>query len=126
MGVIFNKKGSSWFLLIGWSCIIWLLATRQTIPTSNSSWLDFLWRQGGHIFLHMILFILAFLAGTTTWKPFIGFGFALIFSSLHTVLDEVIQIYIPGRSANIEDILTNFIGIFIGILITKMWRYKIN
>ena len=111
-----------WLLLIGWSSLIWVLATRQSVPTSGDIRLDYVWRQGGHALLHTILTMLALRAGKCTWRPSQGAVFALIFSIGHAVMDEMIQVYVPGRSANFEDVITNLIGVLFGLLIVQIWK----
>ncbi len=115
-----------WLLLIGWSGLIWLLATRQSVPTTGNNQFDYVWRQGGHGLLHTILYLLALRAARCSWSPSQAAAFALIFSSGHAVLDEMIQIYVPGRSANFEDVITNLAGVLFGILIVKIWKPSIK
>ncbi|MBE0572716.1 MAG: VanZ family protein [Ignavibacteriaceae bacterium] len=46
-------------------------------------------------------------------------AFTILFASLFGVLNEFNQIFIPGRSANIYDVIANFIGSLVTVLIIK-------
>jgi len=43
--------------------------------------------------------------------------FILILSLLYAVLDEIHQIFVPGRSSNLKDVLTDSAGIFSSTLL---------
>jgi len=45
--------------------------------------------------------------------------FTLLFTSLFGTLNELNQIFIPGRSANIFDVIANFLGSLLTVLIIK-------
>ena len=46
-----------------------------------------------------------------------NFAIVLTISIIYAILDEVHQLFVPGRNASIEDILTDSIGIFSSIII---------
>ena len=52
--------------------------------------------------------------------------FALILSSGYGIVMELVQRYIPGRSAELYDVVFNTIGVTCGIILGEMtiWRKK--
>lgn len=63
------------------------------------------------IFFLFCFFLLVVIKGEKKIKP--GYIFAvLLISILYSFLDEFHQMFVPGRDANIVDILTDTIGIF--------------
>lgn len=58
-------------------------------------------------------------------KKYPGF-FSLIIGSLYGIFDELHQMLIPGRSAELLDWIADFVGVIIGILIVKIIFMKYN
>jgi len=50
-------------------------------------------------------------------KTKLGFGFVWWLGTAVAVTDEYIQLYVPGRSAQITDVMLDFAGVFIGWLL---------
>lgn len=46
---------------------------------------------------------------------FKGFLFSLVFCILYAISDEVHQVFVPGRGAQVTDVLIDSFGAFIGI-----------
>lgn len=67
----------------------------------------------------LMYFLLAFLAVNTFWRRRIGnpkiCGFFYAFSL--GVLTEIVQYFLPFRSFEFGDILANFLGSFLGVLL---------
>ena len=72
-------------------------------------------------FVQALLLCNAFQAGRTDRKNSHGF---ILFLSLSTaVLDEYIQLFSPGRSGQVTDILLDFSGGFSGWLVFQLWKW---
>ena len=52
--------------------------------------------------------------------------FTLIFASLYGVMDELHQLFVPGRTADILDWTADFLGVMLGILITRVLIEKLK
>lgn len=50
--------------------------------------------------------------------------FSLIISIIYAILDEVHQLFVPGRSCNYQDVLIDTFGILLAILIYSFIYYK--
>ncbi len=43
---------------------------------------------------------------------------------LYAVSDEIHQLYVPGRSGELRDVLLDSLGVVLGMLLVSMWRKK--
>jgi VanZ family protein len=112
-----------WLLLVAWTGVIWFLSSRPVVPTVGSDAVDLSWKQGGHLLLHFVLFLLAWLAGVGAWGSARGTLFALVYALANALLDELYQTALPQRNANLEDALTNCAGVLLGIIVVWGWHY---
>ena len=71
-------------------------------------------------FVQALLLCNAFQAGRTDRKN--SHGYILLLSLLTAVLDEYIQLFSPGRSGQVTDILLDFSGGFSGWLVFQLWK----
>ena len=103
--------------------IIWmlLLTIFSVLPDSNSGIIQLTSYKltSSGFFIHLISF---FIAALLYFKAFKHGSFNFIFLSgipifLYSILLEVIQIFLPYRTFNYYDILANFVGISLGIII---------
>lgn len=68
--------------------------------------------ENSHYYIFGILYVLLILAALTFGPLTAGKqAFALIVSCLYAVIDEIHQSYVPFRSASMEDLVKNYIGI---------------
>ncbi len=81
-------------------------------------------KLSGHFIRKLAHFIEFFALGVflmLTFKAFTNklfsiLGFPMFFAIFIPVIDEFIQIYSPGRSSSVKDVLLDFCGAFVGIL----------
>lgn len=85
-------------------------------------------RKSAHMFSYAILAIFWFMSiydGKSIKKTFIT---SLFIAFIYACTDEVHQLFIPGRSGEIRDVLVYFtgaiIGLFIVVLVTKFINKK--
>ena len=52
--------------------------------------------------------------------------FTLIVASLYGMVDELHQLFVPGRSADVRDWLADFIGAVLGVIIIRIILQKIK
>ena len=116
------KIGLHWLALLAWSGLIWFLTSRPSVPmpSAGSDARDFVLRQGGHVLLHAVLAWLAWRAAVLSWGNRIGFAFGWYLAVPHAILDELYQGQLPGRDANLEDVLYNLIGVFAALLMIRL------
>lgn len=91
---------------------------------------QFVFRKGAHFTAYAVLSIFSFLSVITYLK--ISFSFRCVISAviclLYAISDEIHQLYVPGRSGEIRDVLIDFCGslaaLLIMILIAKCTKLK--
>jgi VanZ family protein len=82
--------------------------------------LDHLLRKNAHFLAYVILSILVINAKRRSGlKGLRWFIMALLFCVLYAVSDEIHQLFVPGRSAQIRDVLIDGSGVVLGSIIYK-------
>ncbi|MEC9490758.1 MAG: VanZ family protein [Halanaerobiales bacterium] len=128
MGVIYSFSAQSAEessrLSAGLSKVIYRVITEEVgLKVQLSSFHSFL-RQGAHFFIFFLLALLlvnAFrVSGYELEKAII---YTLLISLAYAGLDEIHQIYVPGRTAELKDVFVDGLGIVSGIGIYALIRY---
>ncbi|MBS4036244.1 MAG: VanZ family protein [Ignavibacterium sp.] len=83
-----------------------------------------------HFFAYLILSVLLnltfiFQEKVTLLREFPAM-FTLLFGSVYGIFDELHQMLIPGRHAEILDWIADFIGVITGVLIVKLFLLRFN
>ncbi len=99
-----------------------MIAEGNAVPSAGSDLADTILRQGGHLALHFVLFLAAWRAGAASFGRTRGCIFALVYALANALLDEVYQMTVPGRNANLEDVLTNITGVLLGFVVVRCWK----
>lgn len=113
------EKSVTWIALLVWIGLIWTLSSLPSVPSAGSDTRDFLVRQGAHLGLHAVLAVLAWRAGSLSWNNSTGFIFASFLAIPHAVLNELYQALIPGRDANLEDVVYNLVGVLLVLVFIR-------
>ena len=115
---------SAWSLLVACSAVIFFLNTRPNFSvTSNAAWRYFI-AQAGHLLTHVVLGALAWRALTRSFGHRRGYWLAYAGTVVHAVADEWVQVFVPTRDANLEDVLYNIAGVSLGIAIMEFLRWR--
>jgi len=118
------KLRLTWAAFLIWSGLIWVANTRPNpVRTQHDALNDLLW-QGGHLIGHTVLAVLAWRAMTLAWGHKRGYWVALVVTIIHSVLDEVVQCWVPTRHALFEDIVYNVSGAMLGIILCEVARMR--
>lgn len=86
---------------------------------------NFIVRKLAHVSEYTILFFLVYF-GFLKSKVKLAVIYSSIISILYAVLDEIHQLYVPGREGKIRDVLIDSIGVLIGIVIIFCFRKIIS
>lgn len=82
-------------------------------------------RKSGHIIEFLVLAVLVSLVFTLSGKRIKFYLFNILFICLFTgVADEFIQTFITGRSGQVSDIVIDFCGAIIGVIIVALCTKK--
>jgi len=139
---ISNYRIDSWALVIIWMLVIFWFSSQSAVESSdfsggisdslivvtelvvpeatiNEDIFHDIVRNTGHFFLYLVLGILLMNAlnikNTKSFTPIIIR--TMVISLLYAVSDEIHQIYVPGRSWQVFDIIIDVLGAGTGILI---------
>ncbi|MFJ8064743.1 VanZ family protein [Psychrobacillus sp. NPDC096426] len=78
--------------------------------------LNHLVRKNAHFFIYLVLGVLLIhslrLSGVLGYK---GMGLALFICVMYAISDEVHQLFVPGRGAQLRDVVIDSAGAFVGI-----------
>ncbi|HWQ88481.1 MAG TPA: VanZ family protein [Desulfitobacteriaceae bacterium] len=100
--------------------IVGMLVTLAPESNFDISQFDHLVRKYAHFTAYLVLSVLVINAkrrsGLKGWK---WLFLALAFCLLYAVSDEIHQLYVPGRSGQIRDILIDGCGVLVGSIIYK-------
>ncbi|ART78136.1 VanZ family protein [Sutcliffiella horikoshii] len=129
----------SWGLVVAWMALIFFLSAQHGEQSAGLSggiteWVNevveqvapdaefkmdeisFFVRKNAHFFAYMLLAILTLNAvrrsGVRGW---LSMGVAFVISVLYAISDEVHQLFVPGRSGQVSDVLLDSTGALVGI-----------
>lgn len=148
-----KRKILAWALLIAWMAIIFIFSHQPAIESNelstaittkvvdavirlipkaniNPAKLNHFIRKGAHFSVYLVLGSLTVNALTSIdkFKPdsrrvqvfLIALGICLVYA----ISDEIHQVFIPGRSGEIRDVLLDSMGALAGIVIMTIIRVK--
>jgi len=98
--VVIFRTISLWLPVFIWMGVIFFLSAQPVLRANQNFLLDFLIKKGAHVFEYALLFILLSRARnyhhhTTTF----------LLTLLYAFLDETHQLFTPGRTGTIRDVL---------------------
>ena len=138
------KKYINIILLLVWMIFIFIMSHSSAIDSSNQSGLitnflsnilniynteilEIIIRKSAHLFEYIVLGILS-INCLKDYKTNKYVFISIIFCIVYACTDELHQLFIPGRSGNIVDIIIDTLGSIIGItlynFIYKKLKYK--
>lgn len=110
--------------------IISAIETITRTSISDTDWMHYIVRKGAHLFAYFFLAILFMNACKQMgWKRIYQVIIALVGCALYATTDEVHQLFIPGRSGEVKDVLIDTVGASIGIvtfLVMHTWIERFN
>lgn len=87
--------------------------------------LNLIIRKNAHAFEYCVLsIIVSFVAAQFGLKGKGSLIYIMFICLLYAVLDEFHQIYVPGRTSSVRDVLIDFTGALIGIFLYNVVYYK--
>ncbi len=121
--VRFLRISFYWLPPIIWMTSIFYLSSRLRVTVTGKFLFDFLFFKMLHVIEYAILYLLLFRAfysinnqKLTTDKKFL---YAIFFSILYSISDEVHQTFVPTREGKISDIIIDSLGILLMYIYIK-------
>ena len=105
-----------WLPVFLWAIVIFYLSSLPSLISAEKSAVDFVIKKGAHVTEYAILFLLLKRAGLNSPKAFsIGLFYAFT--------DETHQLFIPGRTGMLRDVL---LFDMLGLLLAWFILYRRN
>lgn len=107
-----------------WAFLIFLGSSLPSAKASDNGLIDFAVHKLVHLFEYGVLYLLYYrsnvedLLEKKTDKIFLS----LLFVLLYGAFDEYHQSFVPGRSSRVHDVLIDFVGGILGLLV--WWNLK--
>ena len=111
----------AWLPAVAYMGVIWLVSSFEmpALPVGLVPWRD----KGVHVVEYGVLGFLLAHACLRTWRGRVAGhaslrigAFAILFGVLWGVLDEIHQAFVPGRSADVLDVVADTIGVTLGTI----------
>ena len=120
-----NSNKILWLALALWMILIMAFNSvhGSDLPSVGNISADYFIRQGGHVFLHMILACFVWMVAKESWKGRRAWVIAVCIAAVFSMLNEFYQRLIPGRNPNWEDVGYNFFGVFLAMA-WLVYRYR--
>lgn len=116
-----HRKFVKFIPAIIWMILIFIFSSRPDLPSNQIFIVDFLFKKTAHIFEYTILFLLWYWA-LGKKNPIE----ALMISISYAFTDEIHQLFVPGRTGLLRDVVIDSIGIIIfSFLIVKFDLWKL-
>jgi VanZ family protein len=98
-----------WLLLWGWMGLIFYFSHQPAVALPDFGAVDLPVKKGAHFLAYLLLAILA--------RRALGHsGWALLWTAVYAVTDEIHQTFIPGRQGSVVDVLIDCAGGVTGLL----------
>lgn len=110
-----------WLPLITWAIIIIIISSipGETLPEIGTEF----WDKLAHLFIYLIFSLLFIRALKNLPREINHLIIVYSLSLLFALFDELHQYFIPGRDVEMPDLLSNWLGIFIGPFIFRILMY---
>ena len=124
----------NYVIVCGWALVIFTLShqpaavssgqsgvivghLQQAMPGVSTAILTFLVRKSAHIIAYFVLGVLMYRALRVSihrWPARTVASLALLSCSLYAVTDEIHQLFVPGRSGELRDVMIDSIAALVG------------
>ncbi len=105
-----------------WAGLIFFLSAQSTLPGASYPLLDYVFKQGAHVFVYAVLHFLIWRAVKITTLPPHNktklLVIPILLATMYALTDELHQSFIPGREATLVDIGFDLVGIAISHYLT--------
>ena len=105
----------AWGPVIAWAALIFAFSAQPNLTFLPDEGLDFVLRKAGHMVVFGVLALVAWraIASTTHWRP--PWAWAITFTLLYAVTDELHQGFVEGRQASVMDLAIDTTGAVIAV-----------
>jgi VanZ family protein len=110
-----------WLPLLGWMGLIYFLSSRPDLPHPSVGWLSEALNRTGHVVEYAVLALLwARVLNLPPRRWPLAFGLTM----LYALSDEYHQSFVPGRHADLMDLLWDALGASLGLGLWVWWKRR--
>jgi len=102
-----------WLPIVFWCGLIFYLSSLPVPPPTGNFFFDIVLPNLAHLAEYALLF-------TLLWRASKSFPFSLFLAILYAFSDELHQSFVPTRTASINDILVDILGVLLAWLV--IWK----
>ncbi len=119
-----TKLARAWSPVVLWMALIFFLSAQSRLPTLPGVAADKIAKKGGHLVEYGILAGLCWraLRLTVPRRPIATIAFVI--TVLYALSDEFHQLFVPGRTGRLTDVLVDTVGASISLLLLERWWDK--
>lgn len=110
-----------WLLPLGWMVLIWTLSAQSELLVSVRSGLRDMLAWGAHFseFAALAAFLWLALRKTSPLSQQRMLAATFFGAALFAVIDELHQVFVPGRMPDIRDLLVDLAGILVALTVVR-------
>lgn len=114
-----------WLPVLGWMAVIYILSAQPDFTFAPDAWKI----EPVSLVVHSAEYaILACLVWIAAWKTKIlsnrALWIALGLAVLYAFTDELHQVFVPGRVADVRDVAADVLGAIVVLLVIYIWRRR--
>lgn len=114
-----RAKQIRWLMAFMWMGVIFSFSQMGVIASSERSVFDFVFKKSAHVVEYFILFILF----SRAFGNKEGLSRSFVWSMIYAFSDEIHQLFIPGRTGKISDVMIfDFIGMTLGYIVASRYQ----
>jgi len=121
-----NKFIRYWLPVLAWMSMIFYLSSQSRLPVEMPAWVPFVDKLAHALVFGILgwLFLRARLEGK--WEAVTGrvAGLAVLYTALYGLADEFHQIFVPGRSPSVFDLLADTLGAAVFCAAVYQWKTR--
>ena len=118
---MYKKIFSFWFPVLVWAGVIFGFSSMPVTPTKEFYLWDFILKKTAHLSEYFIFYLLLYRAikNTTTFPSKKTMIICWLLLVLYAISDEFHQLFTPGRTSTLRDVIIDGIGGLISIWFIK-------
>ncbi|MFC1727301.1 VanZ family protein [Patescibacteria group bacterium] len=109
---------NGWLPVLAWCSLLFYFSSIPNLKAAKDPWWDEIIRSGAHLFFYLVLYLLVFRAINLA-REVKNFIWPLVLTIGYGFFDEVHQIFVPTRTFQRIDLLIDFSGGILGLVLIK-------
>ncbi len=94
-----------------WMALIFYLSSKTDLPSVTNYFWEFIYKKSGHLFVYFILTLIWIWTLTRD-----RLKNSILLSFAYAYIDEIHQLFVPGRTGLLRDVYIDLLGILLAVL----------